>query len=222
MKFLIYFSISFFAFYAQSADLGLSPSSLKLKVYKMAVSTSPLCTNLTTVIDNGSSPSEVEFVGGVSLGSGSVANGTYPCIVIEFSSFIKFTPSANSDSTNCLSSTEETLDVCSNGSSELIDGTTTTCASSTDNKVAMYLSTASTQTTGVDAFNPPTSLSDATKGFNLGNSLTVSGTSSGNFVVNPSGKVCDDNTAGCDGGGGGTGTGGAGSCKLEPPLFSFQ
>ena len=203
--------------YAQSSfaqDTGLSPSSLKLKVYKMAVSTSPLCTDLTTVIDNGDSPTEVEFVGGVTLGSGTVSNGTYPCIVIEFSSFIKFTPSSNSTSGNCSTGTEETLDVCSSGTSALIDGTTTTCASSTDNKVAMYLSTASTSTTGADAFNKPTSLSDGSNGFNLGSSLTVSGTASGKFVVDPSGKVCDSNDSGCSGSGS--------SCELEPPTFSFQ
>ena len=183
----------------------------------MSVSTSPFCTNLTTVINSGDSPAEVEFVGVVSLGAGTIANGTYPCVVIEFSSFIKFTPSENSDSGNCATSTENTLDVCQSGSSVLIDGTTSTCASSTDNKVAMYLSTASTSTTGSDAFNAPTSSSDATKGFNLASSLTVSGTGSGKFVVNPSGKVCDDNAAGCDGGGGG-----GSSCKMEPPTFSFQ
>ncbi len=199
----------------------LSPSSLKLTVYKMAVSTSPLCTNLTTVIDNGSTPSEVEFVGGVNLGSGTVANGTYSCIVIEFASYIKFTPNATSDSNNCQASTEETLDVCSSGSSVLIDGTTTNCANSNSDRVAMYLSTASTSTTGSDAFNAPTTTNDASKGFNLAAALSVSASSSGTFVVNPTNKVCDDDLAGCDNGGGGTGNG-TGSCKMEPPLFSFS
>lgn len=218
---LIYVILMLFGFSASGADLNLSPSSLKLTVYKMAVSSSPLCTNLTTVIDNGTSPSEVEFVGGVSLGSGTIANGTYSCIVIEMASYIKFTPSTTSTSTNCQAATENTLDVCSSGSSVLIDGTTTTCAASTNNRVAMYLSTASTSTTGSDAFNAPTSTSDATKGFNLGSALTVSATASGTFVVNPANKVCDDNANGCDGGGGGTGVG-TGSCKLAPPTFSFS
>lgn len=205
-----------------AADLSLTPSSLKLKIYKMAVSSSPFCTDLKTVIDNGSTPTEVNFVGGVSLGSGTITNGTYPCIVIEFGSYIKFTPTSDSTSLNCKSSVENTLDVCQSGTSVLIDGSTTTCASSSNDRVAMYLSTASTSTTGSDAFNPPTSASDATKGFKLSSSLTISAAASGKFVVNPSGKVCDDNASGCDGGSGGTGTNGAGSCKMEPPLFSFQ
>ena len=35
----------------------LNASRLRIKVYKMAVSTSPGCTDLTTVIDNGNTPS---------------------------------------------------------------------------------------------------------------------------------------------------------------------
>lgn len=214
---LSFLVVLFWGNVTQAADLGLSPSSLKLKVYKMAVSASPLCTSLTTIIDNGTTPTEVEFASGtIDLGSGTVADGTYPCVVIEFSSYVKFTPAANSDSGGCSTATEETLDVCSSGSSALIDGTTTTCASSSDDKVAMYLSTASTSTTGSDAFIAPTSLSDASRGFKLTASLTVSGTSSGKFVVNPSGKVCDGGDAGCEGGGAG------GTCKLEPPTFSFS
>lgn len=206
-----------FCWGAQAQNTGLNADILKLTVYKMAVSTSPLCTNLITVMDNGNSPTEVDFASGtVSLGSGSVANGTYPCIVIEFSSYIKFSPSTTSTATNCAAATEYTMDVCPSGTSVLVDGTTSTCAASTDNKVAMYISTASTSSTGVDAFNAPTSLSDATKGFTLGASLSVTGTASGKFIVNPDGKVCDGDDAGCDGGGNG------GQCRMEPPSFSFS
>ena len=67
-----------------AGDINLTPTSLKLKVYKMAVSTSGLCTNLVTVVDNGATPSEVDFTQDPALGSGSIADGTYPCIVIEF------------------------------------------------------------------------------------------------------------------------------------------
>ncbi|MCB0411138.1 MAG: hypothetical protein KDD22_01345 [Bdellovibrionales bacterium] len=203
------------SFSAHAADTGLNASSLKLKVYKFAVSSSPLCTNLVTVVDNGTTPSEVNFIGGINLGSGSIANGTYPCVVVEFSDNIKFVPSSNSTSGNCIASTEYTLDVCQSGTSVLIDGTTTTCSNG-DNKVAMYLSTASSSTTGSDAFNAPTQVNDSTKGFNLASSLTVSGSSSGSFVVSPSGKVCDGVDAGCDGGGAGA------VCRLEPPAFSFS
>ncbi|NCN95692.1 MAG: hypothetical protein GW917_03125, partial [Bdellovibrionales bacterium] len=127
----------------QAANLGLSPSALKLKVYKFAVSTNPLCTNLVTVVDNGSTPLEVDFSGSVNLGSGSLADGTYPCVVIEMSDKIKYTSASTSTAGNCVSGTEYTLDVCSSGTSTLVDGTTVTC-SAADNKVALHISTAST------------------------------------------------------------------------------
>lgn len=139
-----------------AADVGLSASSIKLKVYKMAVSSSPLCTNLITVLDNGSTPTEVDFLSNPNLGSGTLANGTYPCVVIEFSDLVKFRPSANSTSLNCSTATEYTLDVCRAGggdSSVLINGTTTNCTGTSgnattygapgDDRVAMYISTAS-------------------------------------------------------------------------------
>jgi hypothetical protein len=213
-KLVFVFSLSIM-FNGYSANLGLSPSSLKLAVYKFAVSADALCTNPITVVDNGSSPVDVEFVGGVNLGSGSIANGTYPCVIVEFSSNIKFTPSTNSTAANCSMATEEIMDVCRNpDTSLLIDGSTTNCTAGAD-RVAMYISTASASTTAADAFNPPTSIGDAAHGFNLPTALAVSGSVSGKFVVNPSGKVCDGDDPGCDGGGN------AGECKMEPPLFNF-
>jgi hypothetical protein len=215
-----------------AADTGLSASSIKLKVYKMAVSTSPLCTGLITVLDNGNTPTEVDFLQNPSLGSGSLADGTYPCIVIEFSDLVKFTPSSNSTSTNCLASTEYTLDVCRAGgdTSVLIDGTVTNCTGTSganintygtfgDDRVAMYISTATTG--GADVFNRPTALGDNAHGLNLGAALTIAGSSSGKFVVNPVGKVCDNNNASCEGGPGGSGVG-TGRCEMGPPAFSFS
>ena len=202
-----------------AADTGLTASSLKLKVYKLAVSTSPLCTNLVTVLDNGSTPTEVDFLALPDLGSGTVADGTYPCVVIEFTDIIKFTPSTNSTSGNCLTTVEETLDICrtdSSGSSKLIDGTTTTCGvQGTADRVAVYLSTGAAGD-NEDAFNPPTSVGDTQRGINLTSALVVSGTTSGKFVVNPAGKVCDTNAAGCAGAGGGT------DCEMDAPVFGFS
>jgi len=217
---------------ATAADTGLSASSIKLKVYKMAVSTSPLCTNLITVLDNGNSPTEVDFLSNPNLGSGTLADGTYPCIVIEISDLVKFKPSATSTSNNCVSGTEYTLDVCRAGGSQsiLIDGTTTTCTGTSgvdihtygtfgDDRVAMYISTATTG--GNDAFNRPTSIGDNAHGLNLGTSLTISGTASGKFVANPAGQLCDNNSASCEGGPGGSGASN-GRCEMGPPAFSFS
>lgn len=201
-------------------DINLTPTSLKLKVYKFAVSTSQLCTNLITVIDNGSSPQEVEFIGSVNLGSGSLADGTYPCVAIEISDNIKFTPGANSVSAACQVGVEQTLDVCrdqgSHPTSLMIDGTTSSCtAGVVPDRVTMYMSTGANG--NGDAFNPPSAVGVG-DGFLISSPLTVSGSAVAKFVVNPTGKMCDDtNDAGsdCDG------NGASARCQLEPPVFNF-
>jgi hypothetical protein len=204
---------------AYAADTGLSASSLKMKIFKFAVSTNVLCTNLITVVDNGNSPVELDLVGVVQFGKGKIPKGTYPCVVIEFEDHIKFKPSTLSSHGTCNpANPDEVLDVCRTGAqhSTLIDGTSTTCSAASD-RLAMYLSTTAAGGNSADAFNPPTVTGDSAHGFPLTSALVVTGSSVGKFVVNPTGKVCDAWAAGCDGGGGG-----ATACKLEPPVFGFS
>ena len=200
-----------------AGDLNLTPTALNLKIYKFAVSTSALCTDLITVVDNGSTPTEIDFTREPNLGSGSLSDGTYPCVVIEMSDQVNFTP-PNSASGACLSSQPETLDVCHNGStSRLVNGNTTNCSAG-DDRVAMYLSTYSGSPNASDAFNAPITNGDTDRGITLGAALTVSGAITGKFVVNPSGQVCDDrNDTGSDCEGPGTND----SCDMGPPTFSF-
>lgn len=197
-----------FTMNAKAATSGLNPESLKLKIYKVAISTDALCTNMVTIFTN-DSPSYTDFLASPTLGSGSVAAGTYNCIAIEFSSIIKPTPAETSTGTgSCVQGTEFELNVANGTNYQLIDGTTGTGGAG-DTRVAMWLSTASTQTTGIgghSAFLPPTSVGSATEGFLLSSPLVVSGTSSGTFVVNGAGKI-EENGA---------------SCEFLPPLFSFR
>lgn len=183
------------------------PSDLKLKVYKVAVSTSVLCTNPVTVFEE-SSPSYTDFLDSPTLGSGTITDGTYPCVMIEFSDNLKFTPTAN-DGDDCVAGTEYTLDVCGasyGGSGQLVDGTAFTC-DDTDQRVAMYISTTSTDTSNpTNAFTPPTTTNDGDRGINLGSALVIDGTSSAKFVVNASGNVSDSGS----------------TCEMAPPLFSFS
>jgi hypothetical protein len=209
-----------------AGDIGLSASSLTFKVYKMAVSTSALCTNLITVVDNGNTPVSVDFLANPDLGSGVLANGTYNCIVIEFSDVLSFTPSSTSNGGSCVSGVSRNLDICrsdNGGSSKLTDGTTTTCTGTNGanagvygtpgaDRVAIYLSTGVTSG-GNDAFNPPLTLGVNTHGLNLASPLVITGTSSGKFTVNPTGKVCDSAHSTCGGV--------AGTCGMQPPVFSF-
>lgn len=211
IKIIFIIFIALLTLNALALDTGFSPASLKLKIYKFAVSTSPYCTNLITVVDNGNSPVDVEFVGGANLGSGVLADGTYPCVVIEMSDNVKFTPNGTSTSGNCQSGNESIIDICrsdNGGTSTLIDGTTVTCTgtdpgSPISNRVAMYLSTVTTG--GSDTFQAPTLIS-TTHGLTLGSSLVVSGSSVAQFRMNADNQVQDDGV----------------SCGLNAPAFSFS
>ena len=216
---------------AFSAHAVFDASSLRLKVYKMAVSTSPDCSNPTVVVSN-SSPSYTNFKTNPTLGSGNVADGNYPCVIIEFSDNIKMTPSGNGSL--CFSSTETTNDVCrETTTSTLIDGSPVTCDSG-DNRVAMYLTTAASATSQSDAFNPPncnTAGCDPDTGFNLARELQVSGSAVGKFIVDTDGKVCDGdeggdlNSNGCsdeEAGGNVCACEQNTQCNMLPPNFSFS
>jgi hypothetical protein len=214
-KQFITIGLSLFSMYSAFA-VPLDANSLRLKIYKMAVSTSPNCSSPITVFER-TNPQYTEFKGGPTLGSGRLDNGTYPCVIIEFSDKIKVTPDSNVGV--CFNTVETTQDVCSSGTSELIDGSTTTCGGA-DNRVAMYITTANDGTSGSDAFNPPTCNTagcTAVKGFQLGSALTVSGSAVAKFTVNTDDKVCDGN----DGAAGACAGENLGTCNMLPPDFSF-
>ncbi len=213
-----------YALATPAGDLSLTPTSVKLKLYKFAVSTSPLCTNLTTVIDNGNSPTEVDFAGAPNLGSGTVSNGTYPCVAMEVSDNIRYIPGANSASGACVAGTTYTLDICrtdNSGTSQMIDGTTTTCTGATGSpsadRVTFYLSTYSDPSGNGDGFYPPTV--SGGNGTYLSSALVVSGSATNQFVADPTGQMCDntnDSGSDCDG------PGAASSCQLEGVAVSFR
>jgi hypothetical protein len=198
-----YITLILFLFSLQAFSASQDPTELLIKPYKVAVSTSQLCTNLQTVY-NESSPSYIDFLTSPTIGSGQLADATYPCIVIEMSSQIKYKPTTTQN--NCVSTTEYTLNVCQNTQqSTLIDGSSVTCDGTSDTRIAIYISTGSTWTTGAgDPFLPPVSIGDANRGIQLTSALVVDGTSAAKFVVNGTGKI-DDST----------------SCEMLPPVFGF-
>lgn len=193
-----------------------NPASLKVKVYKVAFSASQLCTDPVTVYSKSESEATyIDFLGNPTLADGaSLDDGTYPCVIIEFSDLIKYTTTATDGS--CAANTEYTGDVCrdqggSSGSYQLIDGTTGTCSATTgvDNHIAMYLSTGSTSSNGGEgttAFLPPLTTSDSSRGFNLASAFIKSGAKTGTFVVDGTGKI----------------TGAGAQCEMQPPTFSFE
>lgn len=188
-----------------------SASLFKLKVYKAAVSTSPLCTNLITIYES-SNPDYTSFDGN-SFGQASVPNGTYNCIAFEVSDIIKFVPSAN-DLPGCVQGTEYSREVCradQPSTIQYIDGTTDTCSNG-EQRMAIYISTASSSTGGggsANPFVPPTTsgaASDSTHGMKLNGVFQVSGSTTGTFIVDSNGGVAND----------------SGDCDMQPPQWGFQ
>ncbi len=93
----------------------------------------------------------------------------------------------------------------------LLDGTTFTCQDGdVDERVAVYLSIASSDTQHGNAFSPPTSASDTARGIKLGSPLIVNGAAIGTFVVDAHGKI----SSGMDNG--------VEQCGMDPPDFSFE
>lgn len=207
------------AFATPAGDLGLNASSLKLKVYKMAVSTSANCTSPVTVINNGTSPVEVDVKGANPIfGSGKVPNGTYPCVMMEISDTIKYTGEASA-SGNCSPAIETSRDLCrldNAGSTKLLDGSLFNCTNSEDH-VVIYLSTNTLINASGNGFVPPAGAASQ-DGVHLGTALTVSGTAVGKLVVNTDTYLCDnqnDTGADCDG------PGADNTCRLTGADFSF-
>jgi hypothetical protein len=190
--------------------VALDASSLKLQVYSVMLSTSPLCSNPVTVF---SSPTatEVDFLSTPTLGSGNPADGTYQCVIIKMSDLIKFKPSSTSGT--CTAGTEYVADVCradNGGTTHAPDaaGTTTVCTG-TDavphaDPVYLYLTTNASAGSGGQTFVQPTSFT-STSGLHLTAPLTIAGTAKSKFVVNASGKVSGADI----------------TCGMNPPVFGF-
>ena len=196
---------------AGSNSTGLvatTPAMAKLNIYKFAVSASADCSSPITVFSDDDGV-EVDMEDGPTIGSGELADGTYPCVILEMDDEIKFTTSAADGS--CAASTEYSINVCRQFSDEgtitstLIDGDTVTCTDAKE-KVAVYISTNSATSggEGSDPFNAPAS-ANSTSGITLGSALVVSGTTSGTFRMNTANKVDGSNE----------------TCDMQPPAFSF-
>ena len=185
---------------------AIDPTELNIKVYKFAVSASTDCTNLITIYEN-SAPTAVNLLSNPTIGSGSLAEGTYPCIAMEMSDNITFVPASNEGSF-CTAGTTYTLDVCrtdNNGTSKLVDGSTTTCTGSYsggtsvlgEDKVTIYMST--TGANGNEGFIP-------TSPFPLTSAFTVTAAATATFIVDGTGKV----------------ESGPSECDMQPPTFGFS
>lgn len=207
-----------------AGDLNLNAHSLKLKVYKMAVSTSANCTSPVTVIDNGSIPVETDVKAtNPVFGSGNITDGTYPCVMIEMSDTIKYSGEL-STSGNCSPSSETSRDLCrldNAGTSQLLDGSTFNCTNSED-VIVIYLSTNTVVSPSGNGFVPPVG-AGSQDGGHLASALTVSGSAIGKLSVSTDGYLCDnDNDTGSDCDGAGAEASTSAACRLEGADFAFS
>jgi hypothetical protein len=198
-----------------------NPTTATLKIYGVAISANEDCSN-ATVVGYNSSGTDYDFKQTPAIFTGTMAAGTYKCVILYMSSVINFKPLAN-DGSKCVAGTAYNVNVCNlsngctyttaspNSSNVLVYGSGLTTpvgansTSTTGDKVLLFLSTGSTGT-GDNAFKQPLAATP-TYGIKLTNAFTVSDTGSqGTFVVNFDGKVD------------GTGS----NCDLGPPAFSFR
>jgi hypothetical protein len=203
MKRLLYIIVLSLIVYQNA--FALSPTSVKIKLYKMAVSASVLCTNPITVYEN-ANPEYTDMVAGPTFGTVSLADGNYPCVILEFSDHIKYIPEATSGS--CTSGQEYTAEICRTEVADpvrLIDGTQSTCADG-EQRVALWLSTTVVDSGNNNAFARPASIGDNTNGFNLGAALVVAGEKVGTFVIDFTDQLSGANP----------------ECDCNAPLFSFR
>lgn len=182
---------------------AVDPSEMKIKIYKFAVSANTDCSDPITIYED-DAPEFSQMLDNPTIGSGSLDDGSYPCVMMEVSDVMKFTPT--SDDGSCMADTEYTLDVCredEDSTSTLIDGTVTTCTGTSEgptigeDRVAVYMSTSGDDSN--TAFVPSSPLP-------LTSAFTVSGSVTATFVVDGSGQV-DGTFENCD---------------MQPPSFGFR
>lgn len=196
------------------ASAVTNATAASVRVYKVFLSTDPLCVAPFQTIDLGSAGVAVDMVAGGSFGAvTTVAVGTYKCVIMQMSDQVTFTPLATDGA--CTAGTSATIDVCADHGGGFPTtqnpetGAISTCTASTDT-IFTYISTLATTTTGSQTNNPllpPTAALPADTGFKLNNDVVFSAAGTGVFTFNTVGKV-DGVTNG--------------TCDLLPPDFGFH
>jgi hypothetical protein len=188
---------------ASAANTG-DASQVNMKLYKVWVSRHADCTDATLVYSE-NSPTVQNMINNPTLGTGSVSDGTYPCVVLKMSDLIIGKPSYTSDSGHCTPSTSISIDVFradnGSGNSTCPDGTsvpgTGTNSAGIEDRPCLYMSTSGSDlNTGWVPTSP----------FPLSGALVVAGDRTGTFVADFRGKIEDA----------------GGECGIQPPVFGFR
>lgn len=158
---------------AEPAVQELEASSVLVTVYKIALSTSNLCTNPITIFQS-STGTQVDIKQVPTLGKGKMDSGTYHCLMVEVGKMFNVAASTTQNgNANTTCTTAVNRRICADGqTSKLVDGTAVTCQNAQDaQKVTLYFTTISTNntvtTTTTNALMPPQTTGDTTHGFQL-------------------------------------------------------
>lgn len=224
MKRIIYL-VPLFLLFSSSAFGGVDPSSLVGKIYKAYMSTNSDCSSPVVIFnaetDTTNYPdgyAEVDFVANPTIGTGSMADGTYKCVIFKMSDLFTMVP-ATSDGDQCVAGTSYTYDTCCAGTPQTTQnaetGAQVTCADAylTEDTIWVYISTDSVYSTssGCNTCNgqlPPTE-ANPDYGYKLDGQVEVASDITGTLVFNLQGKVVSDTEP-------------VERCASEPPEVSFR
>ena len=217
---------------------NVDPSSLKLKIYQVAVALNTDCSS-PRVIFTSATGSEVDFISNPVLGRGNPGDGTYNCIMVTMDDVIKFTPVSTTGS--CTGGVEYSLDTCrdqvssnnlpmSSHTDLLIDTTftETECQGTAQmgsgivpNKVTMYIRTSAPESSNPNSDFVSVFKSGVSAINDNGSGKPTAITNNGIHLTNPfvvsgsrSGVFYADATSNVDG----NNT----NCEMMPPKFGFR
>jgi hypothetical protein len=137
-------------------------TSIKYKIYKIALSSSAECTSPVTLLESATGV-QSDLLATPTFAKGKISSGTYRCVMVELSKNINTTTTAP-----CTAPRDNLI--CAEGQeSKTISGTPVTCTGGTgnDQRIVLYYTTLSGQTSGARVFLPPTDASDTSSGVTL-------------------------------------------------------
>ncbi len=160
--FLSLVTVSVFGQDAEPAAEIRDATSIKYKIYKIALSTSAECTSPVTLLESATGV-QSDLLATPTFAKCKIPAGTYRCVMIELSKNI------NTTSTAPCTTPRDNLICADSQESKLIAGTPVTCSGGTgnDQRVVLYYTTLSAQTSGTRVFLPPTGGADTTSGVTL-------------------------------------------------------
>lgn len=220
-QFIYLFVISLLVAVAPQAIATVGTAEATVKLYRAYLSANADCSSPVLFLDGEAEAAgyfEVDMAAAPTIGEGTIAEGTYQCVIFKLSDQVTFTPDATED--DCTAGTQVEMDVCRDYGEEgsaptVVNATTgeeTTCNSEdgVEDTIWVYVSTGSTTTGGDEsgehnAFEPPTD-SEPANGFLLNDEIVISGNITGTFIFGTDDKVSSN----------------FGECDMQAPDFGFS